>query len=132
MYCHGSLAARRRISSSKARRSDQVKGRSRCSATWEGSMPSRAPSNIRASRRAVSMPAAAKMRLPSAKAVPTSIMGVPASAKGHLLGGRRAGHNIDEFVQIAVENFFQPVDGQAHPVVGHPALGEVVGADALA
>src|SRR5690606_25789282 len=25
-----------------------------------------------------------------------------------------------------------PVDGQAHPVVGHPALGEVVGADALA
>src|SRR4051812_24163537 len=46
---------------------------------------------------------------------------------GLVLGDQRA----DQLVQLALQYLGQPVERKIDPVVGHPPLREIVGADAL-
>src|SRR4029077_6416781 len=43
-----------------------------------------------------------------------------------------AAQSVHQFVEISLENGGQAMEGEIDPVIGDPALGEVVGADALA
>src|SRR5690554_2802371 len=46
----------------------------------------------------------------------------------NLMGGNE---RLNYFIQVAIYNWVYLVKRQANAVIGHPALGEVVGADAL-
>ena len=48
---------------------------------------------------------------------------------GHLFGILRKLERINKFLDIAVENIVEVIDGKTDPVIGYPALGKVVGPD---
>src|SRR5205823_4615652 len=99
-------------------------------APWSTSMaaaePPSSPVQIRsASRRASPTPA----RLSRAAASAISVRPVTPSSAAILLLPARHPERFDQMVEIAVDHVGQVVDGDVDPVVGHPALREVVGAD---
>src|SRR5438876_3925158 len=55
----------------------------------------------------------------------------PSAGRRQRLGLLARHQRVHDRVDLAVEHAVQGVEGHVHPVVGHPALGEVVGADLL-
>src|SRR6185436_4739076 len=122
MYAIGSPARRLAAKSLKRASISGGSSRSPCAITLASENPHASASSSRASRGSIPAPASACETFKSGR-----FLGELRQPLG-LVGGDQA---TDQVVELAVEDALDLVQRQVDPMVGHTALREVVGADAL-